>query len=67
MMDSYTGALTKLDPEDTRITNPPEGMVILHGAEDDIRRIATDVQRRHDADKAKAKRKAQKAARKRNR
>ena len=66
MLQPETGELTPLDHDDPRITNPPEGMVILHGAEEDIRRIATDVQRRHDADKAKAKRKAQRAARKRN-
>lgn len=67
MMDSTTGNLTMLDPDDLRISNPPEGHVILHGAEDDIQRIATDVQRRHDRDQAKAKRKAQRASRKRNR
>ena len=67
MMDSYTGELTKLDPDDLRIDNPPPGTVILHGHEDDVRRVATDVQRRYDRDKAKAKRKAQKAARKQNR
>ena len=67
MMEPETGNLTMLDDDDPRIANPPEGMVIMHGAEDDIRRIATDVQRRYDHDRAKAKRRAQKAARKKNR
>ena len=67
MMDSTSGELTMLRLDDPRIDDPPEGMVIMHGAEEDIRRIAGDVQRRHNADKVKARRKAQRQARKRNR
>lgn len=67
MMDATTGHLTELALGDPRIDNPPAGTVILHGTKEDVQKVATDVQRRYQADKAKAKRKAQRAARKRNR
>lgn len=67
MMNTHTGDLTMLASDDLRIKNPPEGTVILHGSEADVRRVSAAVQGQHKADQAKAKRKAQRAARKRNR
>jgi hypothetical protein len=67
MQNIETGELTRLDHDDPRITNPPEGHVILHGKEEDIQRIATDVQRRVDIEAKRRKRKAQKAARRKSR
>ncbi len=67
MMDSHSGALELLKPNDPRIDNPPAGMVIMHGTEPDVRRVAHTVAANYDAKRAKAKRKAQRASRKRNR
>lgn len=67
MLEPQTGKLTWLDLDDPRIEDPPEGHVILTGDEDDVQRIATDVQRRVDQAKRRRKRKQQRASRKRNR
>lgn len=62
MMDSTTGELTLLKPNDPRISNPPSGHVIMFGSHLDVRRISDAVKERN-----KAKRKRQKESRKRNR
>ena len=67
MQNIETGELTRLDHDDPRIDNPPPGHVIYKGHPDDIKRIATDVQRRVDMEAKRRKRKAQKAARKASR
>lgn len=67
MQNTQTGELVMLDLNDPRIDNPPPGHVVYKGHPDDIKRVATDVQRRIDMDAKRRKRKAQKAARKANR
>lgn len=68
MMDNSTGAITMLKPEDFRIQEPPPGHTILFGREDEIRRIgrAVELGERELARRA-ARRKQQKASRRRNR
>lgn len=67
MQNTYTGEVVSLPADHPFIDNPPPGHVVYKGHPDDVRRVATDVLRRIDADAKRAKRKAQKAARRKNR
>lgn len=67
MQNTYTGEVKLIPADHEYVDNPPDGWVTYRGSEDDVRRVATDVQRRVDRDAKRAKRKAQRQARKRNR
>lgn len=71
MQNIQTGEITELEPGDPRIDNPPPGHIVYRDNRATRRQagkqIATDVQRRVDADAKRAKRKSAKAARKANR
>lgn len=68
MMDNTTGELTLLKDGDPRIQEPPPGYTILFGREPEIRRVgrAVALGERELANR-KARRRQQKASRKRNR